>query len=260
MNDNKIESGYSQVNGLKMYYEIYGEGKPLVLVHGGGSTIQSTFGNIIPLLSKTRQLIAMDLQAHGRTSDRSTDLSVQQDADDVATLLDNLKITKADFFGYSNGAQMLIEMHLRHPDLVNKLIIASAFYKRSAAVPAFWKGFDNATIDVMPQSLKDAFLKVNNDTDALQNMFNKDVQKMKSFKDWRDEQIRSIKAPTLIINGNNDVGSVEHAVEMYRTIPDAQLVILPGKHGAYMGALEFLENPEWTQMYIVDIINNFLDQ
>jgi pimeloyl-ACP methyl ester carboxylesterase len=140
------------------------------------------------------------------------------------------------------------------------MIIASAFYKRSAVVPQFWEGFDSAILDVMPQSLKDGFLKVNNDQDALLNMFNKDVQKMKDFKGWSDEQMRSIKPPTLIINGNNDVGSVEHAVEMYRTIPGAQLAILPGKHGVYIGAVEYLDNGKWTQHYIVDIVNEFLNE
>jgi len=260
MSDIHFKSGYSAVNGLNMYYEIYGEGKPLVLMHGGGSTIQTTFGNIIPLLSKQRQVIAVELQAHGRTGDRSTDLSFEQDADDVATLLDNLNIPNADFLGYSNGGQTLIEIALRHPAMANKLIIASAFYKRSAAVPEFWKGFDNATIDVMPQALRDGFLKVNNDANALHNMFNKDVQRMKNFQDWSHEQIQSIKAPTLIINGNNDVGSVEHAVEMFNTFPESQLAILPGKHGTYIGAVEFLENGEWKQHYVVDIINDFLDQ
>jgi len=254
-----FSTGYSQVNGLKMYYEIYGEGKPLVLIHGGGSTIQTTFGNIIPLLLKQRQIIAMELQAHGRTGDRLTDLSFEQDANDVATLLGNLKIEKADFFGYSNGGQMLIEIALRYPGLVNKLIIASAFYKRNAAPHEFWKGFDHATLEVMPQSLKEGFLKVNNNRKALENMFNKDVQRMKSFKGWNEEQIQSIKAPTLIINGNNDIGSVEHAVEMYRIFPNSQLAILPGKHGAYMGAIEFLEKGKWSQQYIVDIINDFLE-
>ena len=91
-------------------------------------------------------------------------------------------------------------------------------------------------------------------------MFHKDVQKMKSFKDWSDEQMKSIKAPSLIINGNNDVGSVEHAVEMYRTIPIAQLLILPGKHGEYIGAVEFLDEGKWKQHYIADIINNFLGE
>jgi pimeloyl-ACP methyl ester carboxylesterase len=260
MNSNNFKSGYATIGELNMYYEVYGEGKPLVLIHGGGSTIQTTFGNIIPLLSKSRQVIAMDLQAHGRTGDRRGDLSFEQDADDVAALLVNLKITKADFLGYSNGGHTLIEILLRHPGLVNKAIIASAFYKRSAVVPQFWEGFDSATIDVMPQALKDGFLKVNNDEQALLNMFNKDVQKMKVFKGWSDEQIRSITSPTLIINGNNDVGSVEHAVEMYRTIPGAQLAILPGAHGVYIGAVEYLSKGKWTQQYVVEMINGFLGE
>jgi len=241
MDSNTFESGYIDLGGLNMYYEIYGQGKPLVLIHGGGSTIQTTFGNIIPLLSKSRQIVAMDLQAHGRTGDRPADLSFEQDADDVAKLLVNLKIEKADFLGYSNGGHTLLEILLKHPNIVDKAIIASSFYKRSAAAPQFWEGFNSATIDVMPQALKDGFLNVNKDEKALLNMFNKDVQKMKGFKGWSDDQIKSINAPTLIINGSNDVGSVEHAVEMYRTIPNSQLAILPGKHGAYIGAVEYLD-------------------
>ena len=260
MENNNFESGYTDVGGLTMYYEIHGQGKPLVLIHGGGSTIQTTYGNIIPLLSRKRKIIAMDLQAHGRTADRSTDLSFEQDADDVSALLHNLKITKADFLGYSNGGQTLIEILIRHPDIVNKAIIASAFYKRSAAVPQFWKGFDTATIDVMPQALKDGFLQVNNDEKALLNMFNKDVQRMKVFKDWNEDQLKSIKASTLVINGNNDVGSVEHAVEMYHIIPNSQLAILPGKHGVYIGAVEYLDSGKWTQHFAVDMINDFLNE
>lgn len=259
MSETSFQSGYSEVNGLKMYYEIYGEGKPIVLIHGGGSTIQTTFCNLIPLLSKHRQVIAMDLQAHGRTGDRANDLSFVQDADDVAMLLNNLNIAKADFLGYSNGGQTLFEIALRHADIVNKLIIASAFYNRNAAPPQFWEGFDAATIDVMPTSLKDAFLKVNNSERALLNMFNKDVQRMKNFKGWDKEQIQSITAPALIINGNNDVGSIEHAVEMYRTLPNAQLAVVPGKHGVYIGAVEYLDDGKWKQEYIVDILNEFLD-
>lgn len=260
MSNGNFKSGYSEVGGLNMYYEIYGQGKPLVLIHGGGSTIQTTFGNIIPLLAKHRQVIAMDMQAHGRTGDRSTNLSFEQDADDVAALLHNLNITKADFLGYSNGGQTLIEIALRHPTIVDKMIMASAFYKRDATVPQFWEGFDSATIDVMPQLLRDGFLKVNNSQQALLNMFNKDVKRMKEFKGWTDEQMRSIEKPTLIINGNNDVGSAEHAVEMYRTMPHAQLAILPGKHGTYIGAIEFLDDGRWTQQYVVDLINDFLNE
>ena len=135
MNDNAFTSGYAAINGLTMYYEIYGQGKPLVLIHGGGSTIQTTYGNIIPLLSKDRKIIAMDLQAHGRTGDRPGNLSSKQDADDVAELLLHLKVTNADFLGYSNGGHTLIEILLRHPAIVQKAILASSFYKRIAAAP-----------------------------------------------------------------------------------------------------------------------------
>lgn len=260
MTDKNFKSGYSEVNGLKMYYEIHGQGKPLVLIHGGGSTIETSFGKIIPLLTKKRQIIGVELQAHGHTNDRNTNLTFEQDADDVATLLNNLEIPNADFLGFSNGGHTLIEIVLRHPEIVDKIIIASAFYKKSAVVPQFWEGFDHATINMMPQVLKDGYLKANNDEAGLLNMFEKDVQKMKVFKDWTDEQMKSITAPTLIINGNNDVGSVEHAVEMYRTIPNSQLAIVPGKHGAYIGAIEYLDNGKWTQKYIVNIIEDFLNK
>ena len=255
-----IETGYSDVNGIKMYYEIHGQGKPLVLIHGGGSTLQTSFGNIIPHLAKNRQIIAMDLQAHGRTDDRDAALSFKQDADDVVALLKNLGIEKADFLGFSNGGHTTIEIALHYPAMINRLIIASAFYKRSGTAPQFWEGFDHATLNDMPQALKDGFLAVNNDPGKLVNMFNKDVQKMKSFKGWTDEQMNSITAPTLIMNSVMDVGSPEHAVEMYRIIPDAELVILPGMHGEYLGTIELLKNGKWEQDYAVAIIENFLNK
>lgn len=255
-----MKNGYSEVNGLNMYYEIHGEGKPLVLIHGGGSTIETTFGRIIPLLKKNRQIIAVEMQAHGRTNDRDTFLSFEQDADDVAVLLSNLGIPKADFLGFSNGGQTTLEIALRYPQLVNRLIVASAFYKRSAAVPQFWEGFDGVTLEMMPQVLKDAYLSVNNSESGLLNMFNKDVQRMKTFKGWEDEQIRLIKAPTLVINGNNDVGSIEHAVEMHNTIPNCELVIFPGGHGTYLGTIESLDNGKWPEFNATALIEEFLNK
>jgi pimeloyl-ACP methyl ester carboxylesterase len=255
-----FKSGYSEVNGLEMYYEIYGQGKPLVLIHGGGSTIETSFGNIIPLLSKSRQIIAMELQAHGHTKDRASDLTFEQDADDVAKLLENLQIKKADFLGFSNGGHTAIEIALRHKNIVGKIILASTFYKRTAAVPQFWEGFDIATLDMMPKVLQDGYLKANNNEKGLLNMFNKDVQRMKNFKGWTDEQIKSISEEALVINGNNDVGSIEHAVEMHRMIPNCELAILPGGHGTYLGAIESLPNGEWTMKYVADLIIEFLDK
>ena len=258
--NNNFKTGYSEVNGLSMYYEIYGQGNPLVLIHGGGSTIQTSFGRIIPLLAKHRQIIGVELQAHGHTNDRDTDLSFEQDADDVAILLENLTIPKADFLGFSNGGHTTIEIAMRHPGLVNKIILASTFYKRSAVVPQFWEGFDLATLNDMPQVLKDGYLAANNNAASLMNMFKKDVQRMKVFKDWNDDQVKAIKAPTLIINANKDVGSVEHAVEMYRIIPNCELAIFPGGHGTYLGAIESLENGKWPKFNATNLIEEFLDK
>ena len=255
-----FKNDYADVNGLKMYYETYGEGKPLLLIHGGCSTIQTSFGNIIPVLAKHRQVIAVEMQAHGRTGDRDSGLSFKQDANDVASLLQHLKIPKADFLGFSNGGQTTIEIALRHPGLVNKIILASIFYKREAVSPEFWKGFDTATLNDMPQVLKESFLAVNSRPDLLLNMFNKDVQRMKNFKGWSDEEVKSITAPVLIISGNHDVGSLEHCVEMYRIFPNSELAIFPGSHGTYLGALEFLENGIWPSFNATPLIEEFLDK
>jgi pimeloyl-ACP methyl ester carboxylesterase len=258
--DRNFINGYSQVNGLAMYYEIHGQGKPLVLIHGGGSTIETTFGRVIPALAKSRQLIAVELQAHGHTNDRDTELTFEQDADDVAVLLKNLHISKADFLGFSNGGHTAIEIAIRHPQVVNKIILASAFYNRSAVVSQFWEGFHTATLDVMPQVLKAGYLKANNSEAGLLNMFNKDVQKMKTFKGWTREQMKSINAPTLIINGNHDVGSMEHAVEMCRLIPTCQLAIFPAGHGTYIGTLESITDDALPRFNAVPLIEEFLDQ
>ncbi len=123
-----MKSGYSEVNGINMYYEVYGQGKPLVLIHGGGSTIQTTFGRVIPLFSKSRQLICVELQAHGRTGDRDAGLSFEQDADDVAALLKNLKIDKADIVGWSDGGIIGLEIALTEPERLNKVVAYGANY------------------------------------------------------------------------------------------------------------------------------------
>ncbi|MES2512936.1 MAG: alpha/beta hydrolase [Bacteroidota bacterium] len=253
-----FKSGYSKVNGLNLYYEIYGAGKPLILIHGGGSTIQTNYGQLIPLLAKNRQVVAIELQAHGRTADRDTPLSFQQDADDVAALLKNLQIDKADILGFSNGGQTAIEIALHHPEMINKLILASTFYSRDAVFPQFWDIFKNAHIKDMPQPLKDGFLKVNNDSTALLKMFNRDVERMQNFKGWTDVQIKSIKAQTLIMNGTKDVATVEHATRMHRLIPNSDLAILPGGHGQYIGEVTTLVNEKWEYTYAVALIEEFL--
>src|SRR6188508_1886868 len=132
-------SGYANVNGLKMYYEIHGSGTPLVLIHGGGSTVLTTFGRVLHDFAKTHKVIAVEMQAHGHTQDIDRPLSFQQDADDIATLLKQLNIDKADIFGFSNGASTTLQFAIRHPEATNKIIIGSTFYKKSGAADWLWK-------------------------------------------------------------------------------------------------------------------------
>jgi len=229
-------SGYSDVNGLKMYYEIHGEGFPLVLIHGGGSTIQSTFGRIIPELAKNHKVIAVEMQAHGRTKDIDRPLSFTQDADDISALLKNLGIPKADIFGFSNGASTTLQIAIRHPEQVRKIVVASTMSKKSGAPAGFWEMMSKATFEQMPKKLKEAYLEVNpGDSAGLMKMYNRDVARMQSFTDIKDEDLKKIQALALIICGDKDVNTPEHAVEMSKLIPNAQLAIFPGGHGDYIG-------------------------
>ena len=230
-------SGYAAVNGLKMYYEIHGKGAPLVLIHGGGSTIQTTFGRVLDYFAKNHKVIAVEMQAHGHTADIDRPLSFEQDADDVAALLKQLNISKADIFGFSNGASTTLEIAIRHPQLVNKIIVASTMYNKSGAQPWFWDMMAHTTFEQMPQQLKDAFLQINPDKDALYAMFKRDVTRMRSFTDIKEEDIKAINAPAFIIIGTEDVVRPEHAVEMYRLLPHGQLAILPGAHGEFIGEI-----------------------
>ena len=204
--ENQKTSGHAPVNGLNMYYEIYGSGGiPLVLIHGGGSTIESTFGKILPLFLTFTPVIAVELQAHGRTSDRDAPETFEQDADDVAALLKYLKVDKANIFGFSNGGTTTMQIAIRHPALVNKIIVASANYSRDGLIAGLLEGMKNATLKDMPEILQTAFLKVTPDKNLLQTMFEKDKNRMLNFKDMTDDQLRSIKANALIMSADRDV-------------------------------------------------------
>lgn len=262
-NSVNFKSGYSEVNGLKMYYEIHGtehDDIPLVLIHGGGSTIQTSFGKILPTLAKDHKVIAMELQGHGHTNDRVAPHSFEQDAKDVVTLLHNLHIPKASILGFSNGGNAAILIAARHPELVSKLILASTFYKREGLPPGFFDGMKQATLKDMPKVLRDAFLAINPDSSKLLTMFNKDRERMLHFKDWKDEMMRSIKAPTLIISGDRDVILPEHSVLMSELIPNARLMILPATHGGYIGVAESPKTDSSIIALTVAVIENFLNK
>lgn len=253
-------SGYATVNGLKMYYEVHGQGKPIVLVHGGGSTIQTSFEKIIPLLSRNRKVIAVELQAHGRTSDRNTDLSFEQDADDIAALLNYLNNDKSDFLGFSNGGTTTLQIAIRHPELVDKMILGSALAKRNGVPDWFWGFMAQANLEDMPAQLKDGYRKVASDTNGLQVMHDRDAKRMVNFKDIPDEQIKTITVPTLIIIGDKDVITPEHALELHRQIANSELAIIPGGHGQYIGEITTL-SPDFKETdLVVPLLEKFLDK
>jgi len=253
-------SGYAPVNGIRMYYEIHGQGgTPLVLLHGGGSTIDVTFGKVLPLFARHRTVIALEEQGHGRSTDRAAPVRFDTSADDVAALLDYLDVSRADLFGFSNGASVAMQVALRHPGKVRKLVYASSMTRKDGAYAEFWQSMQKVDFADMPQPLKDAFLKVNPDPQKLLAMFHKDAERMQQFVDVPDAQVRSIKAPTLIMSGDRDLVKPEHAVELSRMIAGARLAILPGAHGEYLGEALAYRQGSRAPEYTAGLVEEFLD-
>ena len=258
--DDGVNGAFALVNRLQLYHEIHGTGQPLVLIHGGGSTIQTTFGRILPSLVKRHKVIAVELQAHGHTKDRDSPESFEQDADDVAGLLGHLGIARADFLGFSNGGNTAMQIAIRHPRLVNKLVVASAFYKRDGMQKGFFDAMNSVTLHDMPAYLEEAYLEIpGNDSAGLQRMFDRDADRMRTFQDWPEVWLESIQAPSLILLGDNDVITREHALQMSRKIPNSSLMIIPGGHGSYIGEGLSASDPRKTPELVVELIENFLN-
>lgn len=254
------QSGHAPVNGIQMYYEVHGRegGVPLVLLHGGGSTIEVTFSRVLPFFAERRQVIALEEQGHGRSSDRDAPVRFETSADDVAALLRHLGIPKADLFGFSNGASVALQVAIRHPELVHKLVFASSLTRRDGADPEFWEFMKQADFSNMPQPLKEAFLRVNPDEQQLRTMHDKDAERMQNFRDVPDDLLRSVRAPTLIVAGDQDLVRPEHAVELSRLIPGARLLILPGGHGDYLGELVMTQPESLEPEITAQLIEAFL--
>ncbi|HET9825843.1 MAG TPA: alpha/beta hydrolase, partial [Chitinophagaceae bacterium] len=254
--------GYAPVNGLKMYYEIYGEGEPLILLHGAFNTIHLAFGTLIPDLARNRQIIAVELQGHGHTADIDRPFSFESMADDVAALLKYLKVDSADVFGYSMGGCIAWQLAIRHPKSVRKLIVASGVYKYEGWTPETRAILPNIT----PQVFEGTPIKSEYDSVAPDpKHWTQFVNKMKKFittpYNFTAEKIKEIKSPTLIIAGDGDGVLPEHAVEMFRLrhgkymvdfgpAPTTQLAILPGT-----SHISVMMQTNW----LVSMITPFLD-
>jgi pimeloyl-ACP methyl ester carboxylesterase len=247
------KTGYAPVNGLRMYYEIHGPptAVPLVLLHGGGDTIETSFGELLPAIARARQVIAFEQQGYGRTADiADRSFSFEQSADDTAALLEYLNIDRADLLGFSNGGTIALHVAIRHPRLVRRLVVITALMKRAWAEPQFWESMKTAQMEVMPAELREAYLQVAPHPENLGSFFYKARNRMRDFNDTPDDAIHAIDAPTLVISSDRDVMRPEGAVELFRLLPHAELLILPGT--------DHMRIPKRTE-WLVPMMNKFLE-
>ncbi len=232
---------YVKIKDLNMYYEIHGVGQPLVLLHGAFSAIGTSFGKLLPSLAQSRQVIAFELQGHGRTADIDRPMSLEGMADDVAAALPQLGFERADILGYSMGAGVALHVAIRHPDVVRKLVLTSVTYKLSGMHPGIMDGLGEMKPEMMFGSpWHEEYMRLAPHPENFTTLFAKKTQMDRGIKDLTDETIRAIKAPTLLIIGDSDLVRPEHAVEMFRLLgggvfgdtpaglPNSRLAILPG--------------------------------
>ena len=254
--------GYAEVSGLNMYYEVHGTGQPLVLLHGAFSAIGTSFGNVLPELAKTQQVIAFEMQAHGRTADIDRPLSMEQMADDTAAALQQLGIENADFFGFSMGAGIALQVAIRHPEIVRKLVLASVTYKLDGVHPGLMEGLAEMKPEMMFGSpWHEEYVRIAPRPEDFTSLFAKKTQMDREVRDLPAEAVEAIEAPTLLIIGDSDIVRPEHAVEMFRLLgggvmgdltglPKSQLAILPGTTHTTL-----VERGDW----LVSMITAFLD-
>ncbi len=263
MTSTSPQTGYVPVNGLNMYYEIHGTGQPLVVLHGAFMSTAS-MRDLITSLARTRQVIAVDAQGHGRTGDLAgRPLTFQNMADDVAALLAALHLERADLLGYSMGATTALEVAVRHPQVVGKLVILSAPITRSGWRVGVLTAIASLTPDLFVGSPIEAdYQRLAPHPEDFPALVTKVVQlDAASNSDVSPATIQALKSPALIIIGDSDGIDLNHVIEMFRLLggdinadfrplPNSQLAIIPGaRHTDILTRLELL----------TPIILNFLD-
>ena len=234
-------TGYAPVNGLEMYYEIHGTGRPLVLIHGGFGTV-GMFGPLLPALAETRQVIAVELQGNGHTADIDRPFSFEQFADDIAALITHLGYEQADVLGYSMGGGVALQTGIRHPEVVGKLVIVSATYASAGWYPEVRAGMAAVNADAartwVGSPMHNAYAGVAPQPDDWPNLADKTGQLVHQEYDWT-AGVTALQVPTLIVIGDADSIFPAHAVEMFGLLgggktdgamggrPQSQLAILP---------------------------------
>lgn len=255
------QSGYADVNGLKMYYEVYGKGKPLVLLHGSFMNIPLNWSNFIPQLSQTRQVIVTELQAHGRTKDIARELSYEGMADDVSGLLNYLKIDSADVLGYSMGGGVAFQFAVRHPEQLRRLIVLSGSFSHDGWWPEVEEAFATMTPEMFVGStIQKQYDSLGNDPAEFPNFIKKVISIDLKPYDW-SKDVMKIEAPLFLALGDADGIRYEHALELFRAkgggkmgdingLPKSRLAILPGT--THVGMM-------YQTDLLIPMISDFLD-
>jgi pimeloyl-ACP methyl ester carboxylesterase len=213
----KPTTGYAPVNGLRMYYEVHGSGDPVVLLHGSFMTITNNWRGWIGELSRTRTVIAVELQGHGRTADIKRDFSYEALADDVAALLGHLKIPSADLIGYSMGGGVAMLCAIRHPERVRKVVSMSAVFRHDGWVQEALDAFPQLTAEALKGSPIESEYKKLSPTPGEFSRFVKRVIAMDLKRyDFGADRLRGTRAPMLFIHGDADGVRLEHIAEMFR--------------------------------------------
>jgi pimeloyl-ACP methyl ester carboxylesterase len=206
-----------RVNGMQMYYEVSGAGDPLIALHGAYMNIPS-MGAIIPKLAETHKVYALEFQGHGRTTDIDRPITYPNLADDVAAFMDSIGLTKADVFGYSMGAEAGLQLAIRHPAKVNKLVAASVAYDLKGWQPAFTDVIPQMTVEmILAMPFAKEYPKLAANPNGFAELARKLIALEKEPMKWED-QVKAMKTPVLIITGDADVMTLEHSVAMFRLL------------------------------------------
>ena len=227
-----------EVSGMTMYYEVSGEGDPLIVLHGAYMNIP-TMGAIIPKLAERHKVYAIEMQGHGRTTDIDRPITYPNLADDVAAFMDAVGVEKADVFGYSMGAAAGLQLAIRHPQKVNKLVAASVAYDAGGWQPEFIDFIPKMTVEMfLEMPFAADFRKLAANPDGFPALVEKLIQLEKEPMAW-EEDVRALKTPVLIITGDADVATLEHSVALFRLLgggvmgdmgkplPQSRLAVLP---------------------------------
>jgi pimeloyl-ACP methyl ester carboxylesterase len=227
-------SGYAQVNGIKVYYEVYGEGRPVVLIHGAFMSIEANWGEIIPELSKTRKVIAIDMQGHGRTPYSDRALTHANMAKDVEGVMDYLKVDSADVVGYSMGGSVAYKFAIQSPKRLRKLVIISSTYKSTGWLPEVNNAFKAFTPEFFDNSpLKAGYDAIAPDTTKWRSFIKQMLVFAQTPFDFGDANIAKISAPVLIISGDNDGLDKVELAKTYELLGggvSAELAPMPKSH------------------------------